>query len=382
MGRRRVELRFSHSGRAAGLLLLCLWAAATPAAAQSDSERVERALDQPVRRIQIVNQPFKKALDELEDETKLEFEIDDDVLALMPYGDDTRISFVMHDLSARQALTQAFNGLGLTIVVEKDKVRIKPGPLLERLGRKLTVQETALLERLASGPWAQVLQNREIRLQFRVDPAGNPQEQFERAMRQFRGPHALRQLDEVARLLGWVWTPDGDEIVFSSRREDINRRLDRPLDVKFERTPLDAVLTEIARQSGVPIEFEPGVLRQVGARERVVDLVHRRVSARALLERICGVTGLRYEVTESAVRLSAARAAQVAGTAAASRAEPTTALTEPSGPRGEVLAYVSIMVDGRVVLLPVTGEDLPEPAAQALREIIRRHSQGADAPRP
>ncbi|MFO0837828.1 MAG: hypothetical protein U1D55_04830 [Phycisphaerae bacterium] len=340
---------------------------------QSDAERVERMLDQPIRRIQIVNQPFKKALEELEDHTKLKFKIEDDVLDLMPYGEDTRISFIMHDMSTREALKQAFDGLGLAITLDDGKVRIKPGPILERLQRKLTLQETALLERLAGGPWDEIVRVKEVKVEFRADPASKPQEQFERAIRQFRGP-ALRQLDETARLLGWTWTPEGDTIVFSSRREDIQRRLDRPLELKFQRTRLDDVFMELSQRAGIAIEFAPGALQRVNARERIVDLVQRRTTARALLERLCGLTGLSYEVTDNSVRISCAGAAPgpVEPPAVANPAPP---VNPPQDGRREIIGYVIVYMDGRPVQVPIYEGDLPEAAEQALKEFRRRYSQ-------
>ena len=106
-------------------------------------------------------------------------------------------------------------------------------------------------------------------------------------------------------MLGWVWRPDGASLVFEQRRDDILRRLDWPLDMAYQREPLDRLLVDLGARVGVLVKFEPGALQKVSARERNVDLIQRGLSVRQILERICGNTGLRYEVQDDGLQILA-----------------------------------------------------------------------------
>ena len=66
--------------------------------------------------------------------------------------------------------------------------------------------------------------------------------------------------------------------------EDVQQRLDRPLDLSYRKTPLDELLLELGKRIGITVHFQPGVLRNVDARERNVELVQRGISARQALD--------------------------------------------------------------------------------------------------
>lgn len=291
-------------GRVGGVLLSA--AASVAALAQIPPELIEQALDQPIARIDIQNVPLPRALAQLEERTGLRFAVEPSVLELMPYGPGTPVSIQISDMSVRQGLSRTLVGLGLEMVVHPDAVALVPIPAVQRLGRRLTAVEVGLLARLASGPWSGL---GEVPTEFRIDPQVQPRQALERAIAQIQAPTAVDQLEAATRTLGWVWRPEGERIVFMTRLEAIRCRLDRPVDLSFQRRPLDEVLVDLGRRAGVTILFEPGSLRQVEARDRVVDLVQRGVSVRQTLERICGNTGLGYEIVEEGVRITAPAAA-------------------------------------------------------------------------
>ena len=60
---------------------------------------------------------------------------------------------------------------------------------------------------------------------------------------------------------------------------------------------------DLGTRIGVLIKFEPGVLAKVSAGERQVDLIQHNVSVRQVLERICGSTGLRYQIDDEGVMI-------------------------------------------------------------------------------
>jgi hypothetical protein len=287
------------TGRA---LASCCWlAAATVSLAQVPSELVEQALDQRIGSLEITAAPVRNALATLEKETGLRFAVGDDVLALMPYGDATQIEIVVRDMSVRSALRQVFAGLGLSMRVAEDRVVIEPVPALAHLGRRLTIEEIALLDRLSREPWASVAGDPPIDL--RIDPARAPRDALRRALDQVRGDSALDKLDSACQALSWAWRPEGGRIVLTTREEETRRRLDRPIDVHYQKQMLDAVLSDLGARVGVNVLFEPGCLQQVDWREKRVEMTQKNVSPRQALERICGSTGLRYEIEPDGVRV-------------------------------------------------------------------------------
>jgi hypothetical protein len=273
------------------------------ASAQLPRDLVEEALDQPLAELEIKDTPIRDALARLEQRTGLHFVIDDAVVDLMPYGARTRVSVVIRDMSVRSGLTQVLDGLGLQMLVDPGEILVVPGPVLERLGRRLTIDEVNLLGTLAAGPWSRA--EAAVRPEFRIDPQDRPADALRQALEQAQGSNALRQLEAATAALGWVWRPDGSCLVFERRRDDVARRLDWPLDLSYQREPLDRLLVDLGARVGVLIKFEPGALQKVSARERTVDLIQRGLSVRQTLERICGNTGLRYEVQDEGVQIMA-----------------------------------------------------------------------------
>ncbi|MEP0847092.1 MAG: hypothetical protein HRF50_09765 [Phycisphaerae bacterium] len=289
-------------------LPLILTLAAAPAYGQLPRDLIEQALDQPVPELRIEHRPIREALESLGQRTGLRFGLDDTVLDLMPYGARTELSIQVRDMSVRRALGQVFDGLGLEMSIEKDNVAVVPAPWLERLGRRMTLDEVNVLERLSRAASARELGD-PCPFDLRLDPGTKPREALEQALAQTRAANALRQLESACQSAGWVWHPEADHVVIQTRKDDVRRRLDRVVELSYQRVPLDEVLVDLGRRVGVTILFEPGALQQVSARDRAVDLIQRGASVRQTLERICGNTGLRYEIVDDGVRVSGPQSA-------------------------------------------------------------------------
>ena len=273
-----------------------------------------QALDQVVERIEIRDTPVCDALRQIERRTGARLEIADEALAVLPYGAQTLVSVDIVNMSVRDGLRRVLCGLGLRLEpegeregtgVHGERLRILPAACVERLGRRVTLDEINLLNRLADRTWDALSRTEDVSVDFRIDPSGNPKERFEAAMAQTASTAALAQLESALQTLGWVWWPEGPRIVLATRRTDVERRLDRPLDMTYSKTPLDDILVDLGKRSGVTLMFEPGSLAAVSASERAVDLVQRGVSVRQTLERICGATGLSYEVRDEGVQIKA-----------------------------------------------------------------------------
>lgn len=274
--------------------------------AQGLRPMVDAALDQKITpRIEISERPLRDALHALEQPTGLRFELHPAAIELMPYGEQTRLAIVIEDLSVREALGRIFDGLGLALRVEGDKVLVEPAPVLDRLGRPLTIEEVQLLQRLAAGPWSPPSAG-EVRIQFELPEGPDYRRQLERALQDAAPASAVRQLEAATQRCGWLWVPDGGAIVVFSRSAEIQQRLDRPQNVYYRQIPLDELLLDLGRRIGMTVRFEPGALDRVAARDRHVDLIQRDITARQVLELIVGRTGLWYEVEEDGIVVGAA----------------------------------------------------------------------------
>lgn len=331
----------------AGLLSL---AAIVPlASAQGMRDLVEAAIDQQImQRIEISERPIRDALAELEKPTGVHFALDSTALEWMPYGEQTRLSIVIEHMSVRRALERIFAGLGLALRIADNHVVVVPAPVLERLGRRLTVDEVTLLQTLAGQQWAHIRPDA-FAVEFRLPPAGksDPQQMFEEAMRAGPPADALTQLETVTQQMGCLWVPSGRNIVIYSRGEDIQQRLDRPLDLNYQRVALDALLVDLGRRIGITIHFEPGSLQRVAAQDRFVDLIQRDTTARQVLELISGRTGLWYEVGEHGVMVGA---------------RPSQGGSAPGGEtRSPVVAIVRVPVgtDGTTIDFLIRADELP-----------------------
>lgn len=320
------------------------------AAAQEVSAVVEQALDQQVDHLEISNTPLPAALAMLEDRTGLRFAIDPGVLARMPYGDRTEVSITLKNISVRRAMARVCAGLGLTMRVSGDRVRLEASPVLRRVARRLTVEETGLLAQLADRPWRSLTPAPPVR--FDLPPEARVRELFDQAMQQAGGESAISELEAATRAAGWVWYPDGGVIVITAPRALIDQRLDQPLDVTYQRIALDEMLVDLGERIGVGVRFEPGALQAVAARDRLVDLIRRQTTVRQILERICGNTGLRYEVRDDGLLISASSA----GAAVA-------------GPPRRIVAHLSVpLKDGALLNVPVYEDELASGELQRVRE--------------
>lgn len=354
-----------------GMTLLC-GVAVPPVFAQGLRDLVEAALDQRItQRVEISERPVRDALLELEKLTGLHFVLDDAAVEWLPYGEQTRLSLALDNVSVRQALSRIFDGLGLRLRVDGNDVVVEPGPVLDRLGRRLTLDEVTLLQHLAAQPWSALPV--ELRaVEFRLPPTPDPRAAFDRALAAAPAAAALAQLEAATAGLGWLWVPSGSTIVIYSRSEDIQQRLDRPLDLSYRRRALDELLLDLGRRIDVTIHFQPGALQRVAARERYVDLVLRQTTMRQILELLVGRTGLWYEVVEDGIVVGAAGKDEAA---------------RPSGEaRVAAILRVPVGTDGTTIDFLIREDELPtefrDLRARKLPQVVELLRAGSERPAP
>ncbi len=325
---------------------LALVGVARPAPAEDLRDLVEEVLDKPIAGVRIEGQPIREALQQLGAQTGMSFVLDDATLGLMPYGGRTKISVVLSGDSLRKSLTQMFDGLGLVMRLYGDKLHVLPGPMLERLGRRLSIEEVRLLHELAAHPWAALPEPRPP-IQFRALNEPEAQQALDAKIAQTVLPNALRQLETATQALGWVWVPQERSIVIMTRAEDVYSRLERPITLDYRGIRLDDLLMDLGQKVGVTVLFEGGVLERIQADNRAVDLIDKNTTALQTLERICGSTNTCFEVTEDGVLIAAPE----------DSARPT---RPAAGARVVAILRVPVGEDGTTVDFPFYDDNVPD----------------------
>ena len=310
---------------------------------------VEQVLDQKIDGIQIADVPLPDALEQLGEKTGLRFELSAEAIDWMPYGEQTRVTIDLADVRVRDGLRRMFAGLGLSMQVEQDAVVIAASPALERLGRRMTIDEIRLLTNLAGAKWSELAA--ESRPLHVVGPGVDAS--IESAIGKAPGDTALEQLENASRAGDWCWVPGNGAILAYSHVEDVRRRLEWPIDLDYQGVPLDEILLDLGKRVGVTMFFEPGVLTRIQATSRSVDLIHRGTTVRQTLELICGRTGMAYTLNADGVRIGS-----TATPAAAQR---------PGAGRIVALLRVPVGDDGTTIEFPFYEDDVP-PEFERLRQ--------------
>ena len=317
--------------------------------AQQMRDLVEQVLDQKIEGIQIADVPLPEALQQLGEKTGLRFELSERAIGWMPYGAQTRVSIDLADVRVRDGLRRMFAGLGLSMQVEGDAVAIAASPALERLGRRMTIDEIKLLTNLAGAKWSE-LAAESRHLQVVGSELG---QSVEAAIGKAPGDTAAEQLENAGRAGRWCWVPEAGSVLVYSRTEDVRRRLNRRIDLDYQGVPLDEILLDLGRHVGVTMLFEPGVLKRIQATSRSVDLIYRGTTVRQTLELIGGRTGLAYKLSDDGVRVGS-----TTPQAAASRHVP-----------GRIVALLRVPIgdDGTTIEFPFYEDDVP-PEFERLRQ--------------
>jgi hypothetical protein len=311
---------------------------------------VEEVLDQDVPDVEIAGQPIAEALAQLGRKTGLRFVLTPQAIAWMPYGERTRVMMLIQGIRLRDGLRRVLDGLGLRMNVAGDKIVIEPAPVLERLGRRMTIDEVQLLGKLAATPWSRLA---DAPIQFRADA----EEDFRRVLSRVPSATALHQLEDAAENLGLVWTIDGEKIVVYSHAEDVLRRLERKVDLDYRACPLDELLVDLGRRVGVTVAFQPGVLARIQAGQRRVDLTHHETTVLQALERLAGSAGIAFEPTEAGVLVHLP-------------SDGSSAMPRAGG--GRIVAFLRIPIgdDGTALEVPFYEDNTPPEIQQLLNRRV------------
>ena len=313
--------RTRGAGPAAKVLVLLGLAA--PVIASDTGALIRQALDAPVT-LELEAVPLDEALEAVADQTGVPLAIRPATYDLLPYGRFTPITLRAKGVTLQDAVDAVAQRLGLELVAAGDAAELRPLPALERLGRRATAQELALLGTLRRTPLpdaggelslADVMERVDLAL-LAVDtarPEGEPATNFHiefrvtddlvraQPVRLPRGATLLEALEVSAGQTDTTFHPWGDGVLVLTDRELLAGRLDRPIDVRYDGSTIEQVLADLARRSGVRIAAEPGALRRLPAEARTLSLTLENASARQALDAISGYTGLLYVLAEEGV---------------------------------------------------------------------------------
>jgi len=358
--------------------LAAVWALGPTAAGDEDWQTlIQQALDQNTDLI-IEEQPIAEALAYIGQKTGVSIEIDPQVIDLLPYGRQTAVSATIRNISLRDGLAGFLRPIGLNCVVQANRLRAVPVPALLRVGRRVTWEELKVLAELGSRPWSSEL-SAGLRTVFEgellrePDPAGRL---HERALRVGAG-NGLTVLEAACESLGWVWYPDGERVIVTGAVDFGRKRLAHVASFNLREMPLASVLTELGREAGLLVRFEPGSLAALpaGVRERCT-LCAQNISYEQAFELIAGASGLVYEVRGDGVWLT--------GASPGAGGEPP----RPAAGGDPYLMKISVPSadDGCTIEWLVRQSELPpeviELRQQQIAEVIARLTDGDPVPKP
>jgi hypothetical protein len=260
---------------------------------------LQQALDQPVQ-FEVTNKPLPEAFVIIADETGVPMHIEEDTLALLPYGANTTMSAKMTSLPLRAGLDQLLNPIGMTYRIANERVVVEAAEPLKRIGRPASWSELKTLEWLADTGWESIQPDaNELgnRLQFRVD-SPDPWTQLKTSMQRVGAGTVGDVLTIAGEKLGWVWYPRNDKIVILAAEGQVKRDLQKKITIHADHKPIVDVIAELAEQSGIPMTIQPGAVATLPSDARnSFLLVLERAPVERGLEAI-RATGLDYRFTE------------------------------------------------------------------------------------
>jgi hypothetical protein len=326
------------------LILLLTQIIACPLRADQTSALIAQQMDQPFE-LTLKDTPLPQALKQIGNATGVRIDPTESVYNLLPYGDQTTINAKISNQSLRQALDAITRKLGLTFVLKEDHVEIRPMPALARIGRRATMDELAMLDKLATTPLnpasehpklpalLEAIDQKLVEIKSSYAVENRLGERFnDRQVTVARNASLMDALEANSQQTEGTWVPWEKSIVIIRKEEQIRSLLNKTITVRWDSVDIEQVLQELSQRSGVPFSFEAGAIQRVPVEFRKVRLILQEVPIKQALETISSVTGLGYSVTEEGIYIWNAAA------------------TSPQA-RDPVMAFIKLP-DGTQLLLP------------------------------
>lgn len=298
------------------LATLIALACVSPAVlAQQDPVALQRALDKTVE-LATTDMPIGDVFRKLQQQTGAKFVLSDDTLALLPYGDQTRLAVELRNVTLRKALNPMLAQQALTWTVENDGIRIVPKEALYRLGRRASYDElrelgilySTQLQKVETGG-AVLDQIRKMTgdktLKFIFPPSADQDALIEQANKRLPCV-ASEWLDFLCQGKALTWFLRGDELVIVEMRAQVERQLQKVVSLKYQNANLMNVLVDLVRQARVKLMADPGVMDYLPQETKEnFNLVMSDATVSQAFEVISGATGLLFLPTNEGVLVKA-----------------------------------------------------------------------------
>jgi hypothetical protein len=283
----------------------------------SSSALIGEALDGQLSDLS-VRGGLSDVLKAVEDRTGVRVEAVQGVWDALPWGQDTTLTVHVRNTTVRRALDLIARRLGLTYTLGSEAVVLEPTPALARLGRRATLEEVQVLDRLAATPAdlstedatvGQVLKTVDARLRDRQSPFA-VQDRFFDSQSQGKIIHVARNaslmeaLEEISHQTDATWYPWGHSLVVADKIEATRLLLTKRLTRRYRDVDLQQVLAELAEYSDVLFSYAPGALQQVPVKYSKVTLTLDDATVEQTLEILSGATGLKFTSTTRGVEVT------------------------------------------------------------------------------
>jgi len=304
--------------RVAITIALTMALSTTVSLAQDGQGALMRALDEPFT-LTIEDMPILSALERVAEATGLSVHMDEEVLALLPHGEETRVRITARNVKLSKALTAMLDPMGLRWRAEGSHVLVSATEPLRRIGRRPTFTEVEILARLHSEtlkPGDSAI--RQIRTLTGIEELQLAWHQIEPSDRATAmaaadrrlpctGAEYLDRLCHGRELTWYVW---GTNVMIVNKKTQAMRQLRRITTVEYRSRPLDQVIYDLARKANLKLKMDPGVMNVVAAQtRRDFTLLMDQATIEEALEAISGATGLVFGIEGLALRVSAAEGA-------------------------------------------------------------------------
>jgi hypothetical protein len=300
--------------------LLLAMALPRMAAAQDSSALMNKALDERVTLI--LDDKLPNVLLAIWQQTGVRLREDPIIWDLLPWGPDTRIQTrELKDVRLRDALAVLTRKLGLVAVLREEFVEIQPMPALRRLPQRATLTELQALDLLASVPLelgnerptvrqlitaVDLKLEKQTTLDLAIENRLNDAFDQDRIVYVPRNATLMDALECLPRQTRATWYPWDRSIIIRTMEDHTRELLGRTLTIRIGERGIDVLqlFREISTRTGVPFEYQPGVLQTIPPDARLVRGILENATARSILDEVCGDKGIAYTIQDDRVYIS------------------------------------------------------------------------------
>ncbi len=334
------------------------------------------AIDRNLGDLTLEGQSLAAVLETLGQKAGVNFIVDDDTYAALPWGRETRLATLqLRRATLREALGAILRPLALTYSVGERSITISLSGPLARLNRRATWKDLDLLHKLDTSDYTPT-NFAAIQVQYRITSKVNAPKRLATQLERAGDGTIAQILTAATAALGWTWFPDEDHIVVLSAQAHIAHNLARTVTARYNQMGLAHILLDLLDRADVPLFMEPGLMLKLPpSTAQHYSLLLQHTTIRQALELVCAETGLAYEVRRDGVYIGLSDALTATQPALARRAgDPYLAkITVPA--KGGQYSYEFLIRESE---LP---SDIREYRSQILDETIERMRQDL-APAP